>query len=72
MLVLLALVPSIAAVDGVKERLKLPARRTFREAAEAAARANRSMAAAECADKLVRVYNTHALRSRPACKQNRE
>lgn len=60
--VLLALVLSVAAVDGVKVRFKLPARRTFREAAEATARANMIMAAAECADKLV--YNTHARRSR--------
>ena len=56
----MALVLIIAAVEVVKVRFKLPARRTFREVAEATALAKRIMAAAdaECADKLL--YNTHA------------
>ena len=50
---LLALVLIIAAVEVVKVRFKLPARRTFREVAEATALAKKIMAAAECADKYI-------------------
>ena len=56
--VLAALEPNVAAVDGIRVRFKFPAKSTFREAAEATARAKRIMAAAECADQLL--CNTHA------------